>query len=505
MREAYQQRGYAGLPPELPDTIRCLLGRDYNLCSRRDLREGRLVDDDFPALSAALADAHANIGFADASEGSRGFFQALGLKRLTSIASAPRLSVGTESKPPAWFQSRHAELILNLIGREDFCRAVDLLAYAHQRESEGFRAISRSELSRRLSAIQRIAFVTGVDRIYTLGGETVTVTTEAGALGDHIALRPMRTKFEFEQSLTYALAELVGAVKVTDARRLSVAILPLLICETSADMLAYLERQGLRPNDWVEVDAPAIEPPADVEMPSSPQREALRKMVDNMFAKARAGGSQDSLGAGRSPENISSNATSPTLPLSTRPAFELPPLDAVQPTFVQPSDHAVAASAPSTWASNASGRGGGGTWTPPDWYDIDRDRKVGARGEEIIYRAELERVRQLGCTSPEQHVVWISKSDPGADYDISSIDDDGKSIWIEVKSTMGTDGRFDWPQREFEKALREGNRYVLWRVYEAHTDHPTAKPFRDPAGMLARSALRLEISGLWGFVEPKGT
>jgi hypothetical protein len=100
-------------------------------------------------------------------------------------------------------------------------------------------------------------------------------------------------------------------------------------------------------------------------------------------------------------------------------------------------------------------------------------------------------------------VVWVSKTDAGADHDIRSIDADGTPIWIEVKSTVGTDGRFEWPQQEFEKVLREGKQYVLWRVYEAHTDHPTAKPFRDPAGLFAQSALRLEISGLRGFVEAK--
>ena len=101
LREAYLRRGYDGLPPDLSDTIRCLLGRDHKLYSRQDLREGRLVEDDFPALSAALSEARANIGFADPSEGNRSFFQAR-LKRLTSIAAAPRLSVGAESKPPAW-------------------------------------------------------------------------------------------------------------------------------------------------------------------------------------------------------------------------------------------------------------------------------------------------------------------------------------------------------------------------------------------------------------------
>jgi hypothetical protein len=97
----------------------------------------------------------------------------------------------------------------------------------------------------------------------------------------------------------------------------------------------------------------------------------------------------------------------------------------------------------------------------------------------------------------------VSRTQPGADHDIRSIGADGKPLWLEVKSTMGVDGRFDWPQREFEKALRERERYVLWRVYEAHTTHPVAKAFVNPAALLARSMLRVELSGMVGFVEAK--
>ena len=159
LREAYKRRRYDGLPRGLPDTIRCLLGRDHKLYSLQDLREGRLLEDDFPPLSEALTAADASIGFADPSEDSRSFFCKLGLRRLTLLAGEPRLSVGTESKPPAWFRSQHADQCLTLIRRKDFCRALDLLSYAYQRENGEFRAISSDKLSRKLSAIERLTFV----------------------------------------------------------------------------------------------------------------------------------------------------------------------------------------------------------------------------------------------------------------------------------------------------------------------------------------------------------
>jgi hypothetical protein len=168
----------------------------------------------------------------------------------------------------------------------------------------------------------------------------------------------------------------------------------------------------------------------------------------------------------------------------------------------RPSDHAIEAR-PRPQGHGGWYSGGASNWRPPDAYDVDRDQKVGTRGEEIVYLAELERVRLLGYEEPEKHVIWVSKTQPGADHDIRSVDKEGKPLWLEVKSTMGVDGRFEWPQREFEKALRERDRYILWRVYEAHTTHPIAKRFANPAGLLERSMLRVELSGMVGFVEPK--
>jgi hypothetical protein len=158
--------------------------------------------------------------------------------------------------------------------------------------------------------------------------------------------------------------------------------------------------------------------------------------------------------------------------------------------------------------TNSSSAGGLGTqrtttWSPPSPSDVERDQLIGERGEALVFRMQIERVRSMGYQQPEKHVVWTSRTDPSADHDIKTIAEDGSPRWIEVKSTMGTDGRFEWPRMEFEKALREGQRYELWRVYQAHTQHPTAKSFRDPASLLCTAVLRLELSTLRAFVESK--
>jgi len=150
-----------------------------------------------------------------------------------------------------------------------------------------------------------------------------------------------------------------------------------------------------------------------------------------------------------------------------------------------------------------TGGGRGGPWTPRSPVEQEEDRALGLRGEELVYRAELKRVDTLGY--PEARVVWTSKSNPAADHDILSVADDGGDLWLEVKSTTGRHGRFDWPRAEFELALRARERYVLCRVYEAHTTRPTVRREQDPVAKLLAGAMRLDISSLAAEVAPLPT
>jgi hypothetical protein len=99
-------------------------------------------------------------------------------------------------------------------------------------------------------------------------------------------------------------------------------------------------------------------------------------------------------------------------------------------------------------------------------------------------------------------VIWVSASDPGADHDIRSVDEDGVDLWVEVKGTVGTDGRFTWSAKEFARAIRERDRYVLWRVYEADSPNPTARAFRDPIGLLLAGKLGITVANLAAEVAP---
>ena len=95
----------------------------------------------------------------------------------------------------------------------------------------------------------------------------------------------------------------------------------------------------------------------------------------------------------------------------------------------------------------------------------------------------------------------FSKSNPTSDFDFMSVDDDGERIWIEVKATSGRDGRFRWSKAEFDRARKLRSRYIICRVYEADSERPSVKKFRDPVGMLMNDRIRLNVSALNAEVE----
>ena len=78
---------------------------------------------------------------------------------------------------------------------------------------------------------------------------------------------------------------------------------------------------------------------------------------------------------------------------------------------------------------------------------------------------------------------------------------DGKPKWIEVKSTTGTDGYFEWPRREFEMALRKGPSYEIWRVYQIGSPTPVIKIFANPADLLRTGEIVIDLASVRAQVE----
>lgn len=143
------------------------------------------------------------------------------------------------------------------------------------------------------------------------------------------------------------------------------------------------------------------------------------------------------------------------------------------------------------------GQGGGlGPAGPVDHVRRQRiQRTIGRRGEQVVYEAEVRRVQASG--QDPRRVVWRSEAHPFAPYDIESIDDDGHTMYIEVKATSGDDPyeAFEISHAELLWALRQRSRYFIYRVTNAHLAVPSITRFQDPVAMLRDGAADLGLSG----------
>lgn len=495
LKDAYQQLGFGGLPIDLSDHARCLLSSAGTLHSLRELEDGLFLENDYPELAAALSEAGGRMAFADVTQKTSAFYKRLGLRRLSAVAGKHTYRFGSTFTAQSWFQPKHSKSALDRIRQAEFLNALIELVWVYHRGHSDFVFEDPIVLHERMSKLKNIELVDELQRVHSVGGIAAAIDTEVGITEEAIALLKPRSLHDFNQLLSYGLAEFVGATSISDIRAFGALVFPLLECRTKTDMRTYLLRQGVTSQSWLDEAIGDDEAPYD-------ESEEHRSIVADVLLDGLSAGEEVDDDHEHQPST--SDASTRSSPSTQSKVYQpLPAIDEVLLEELVVSDGQI-----SDFTSSKGG-GGPGNWNAPTQRDVDRDKQVGDRGEELVYLSELERVRSLGYDRPEDHVVWVSKDDPGADHDIRSIDKNGRPLWIEVKSTTGTDGYFQWPRREFEKALSTGKSYELWRVYRVATKQPVVKRFPNPVSLLKRAQLRLRLGEIQAAVEaletdPKG-
>ncbi len=486
--DAYQIRGSLGLPAGLDSDVQCLLDRRGTLYSADDVQAGRLVENDFGALADAVDDSEVGIGIADINDRSSLFFGALGLGRLTNVSGAGTVGFGSAVTAQRWFSAKHREDVLKRLLEPMMRDAVHKLASHLWRDG---RICSTEEFETRLSSIRTIEVFDRIDRDYSLGQGRVSVSVEVGLRDGVLGTVRPRTRLDVHQLLAQALAELAGHADIADVRQFAAMIMPLLMCRKQREIDVYLSRQGI-----VDVDS-GPDPLDEDEDSEEAERSGREELVEDAFSDMLNDVmSRSSAPPPPTPPPVPAPAPAP--PEQPPPAFTLPPLDDVSAEELDVKGTVIE---PRATGGYGYGYGSYG-YQPPTAADVERDNKVGRRGEEVVYRLELERVCALGHERPEDHVIWVSDANPGADHDIQSIDENGRVIWLEVKATTGSDGRFIWPRREFEKAVAAGERYEICRVYQAAGTAPQVKRFRNPVALLSTRQILLDLNDLKASVEP---
>ncbi|MBB2923758.1 DUF3883 domain-containing protein [Cellulomonas cellasea] len=177
---------------------------------------------------------------------------------------------------------------------------------------------------------------------------------------------------------------------------------------------------------------------------------------------------------------------------STGAPAELPEL-ALDEIMLEDSEPGPAASG--ARGGGPGGGGYGGAWTPePMVSDLDK-RALGRRGELAALAAERRHVATF--RSDAGHVVvHRSDLDQYAPHDIESVDEHGVSVFIEVKSTTGTDpcAPFDISQAELTQAIRYGSKYRVYRVTSVRSSTPTVTRYLNPISHVLEGNATLDLS-----------
>jgi len=457
-------RALEGIPEGLPNESKCLLDHQGNLHDVADVHNGQILIDDNPQIASAIVEQGIPISFADTSEeGTLSFFRSAGVRLLTAVQERQRVEIGELMDTPI---RCNPSAILKQMHSPEFAAALITLKEYESRGALGRTFIDTLGLRTRLSRIEQLSFVKEIKGIYQIGKYSVRASEDFALRDDSLIMVRVRSNSELLDILSQVIATML-VDSIVLRRSLSDAIYRLLSCRSIRQMKIYLNNKGIpwRPSskaleEWEEEEYES-EYSSDEDI-----RNLLADLLSESVVKQER---RDEGGETHKPPPEQVPKEKPTI--TTREPRSLPPLESIEVITLQPSD---------TWTTpppKSGGRGGPSYWTPPEPSDEEWERKVGRRGEEIIYQHELNRVRHMGYA--ESRVVWVADQEPGADFDILSVDDDGEDIWIEVKSTTGIDGRFRWPKSEFEKAIEKRNRYILWRVYEASSVTPRVKPFRD--------------------------
>ena len=486
---------YATLPTP-PDGMsmneRFLLGTNGRLYSPAEAAEGILLINDDPQLAAELEACQSTVAFADTSiPGSLRFFTEASVQNLTEVRHWEGVHIG---ETVAARERINVDTALQKVQSDEFGSAFSrLVEYSVE---TGQVLLQPLELLAELKKRSNITFVDELQVAYVVAGHTVCVDQEIVLEDERFVSVRASNNEELQDRLSSALAGLVTEDPAI-RRSLADSIFRLLASRSTKDMERYLKRRGI---PWESNAGTGSEEWEDqsIESEIGQDEDDLYDSVTNMLGESIGSRTptrlvqHDAQGVVTiHPTNgVQSDATrvSPTKPKT------LPPLEEVTVKRI-PREGTIHIRQPQQTRTS----GGSSRWSPPTREQEEWNSTIGRRGEELVYLAELERVQKIGY--PACRVQWVSDQNPGSDHDIRSVDCDGQDLWIEVKSTSGKDGRFQWSKNEFDLALSRKEQYVLYRVYEADSSYPSIKSFRNPVGLLLQNALHLDISSLNAEVE----
>lgn len=105
------------------------------------------------------------------------------------------------------------------------------------------------------------------------------------------------------------------------------------------------------------------------------------------------------------------------------------------------------------------------------------NKRIGDLGELLVLQHEQEKLKSLGLTKQPEHK---SKSEgDGLGYDILSYNEQGKEIFIEVKTTVRNyDTAFFITRNELVRSKQDSDKFFLYRLYDFDDTNNKAKYYK---------------------------
>lgn len=124
-------------------------------------------------------------------------------------------------------------------------------------------------------------------------------------------------------------------------------------------------------------------------------------------------------------------------------------------------------------------------------------KKVGDRGELIVFEHEQRTLLQAGL-HPDR-VIWHARAGETPGWDISSLDEAGNPIFIEVKASVGrkVDGVLV-TENEWRAARAHGDQYRIYLVSNVMSAQPRIEVIRNPASLVEAGTLAVSIA-VWSL------
>jgi hypothetical protein len=457
------------LPESLPSDLPTLLDESGELHTLGDASKGAFVINDEPALADAVRRERLPIAFAHPDAAAGRFFHRSGVSRLSELS---RLEEVVPGELVVDVELRLAPKLLARLADPDFASAAAALGDAICGPESPRRS---ARLPERFVSIAAIDVVQGIERRHRIGAHSVVTHVDYFVDADRIVVTHVRTQEELRRAVARAVAAIIDESDRPD-RLLPDAVYFLLRCATRTELARELEQRRIPwHRDHLQDTGRDYQEDHDEEVEL--EAEALGQALSRTIMG----------GAGATPTPADRSQGPSSVPSSLPPVRrELPPLADVSASF--------SSALPRPVSRRGSSGGGVADWVPRTPQQVEDDQRLGVRGEEIAFDLERRRIAARGQDPNE--VIWVAETSPGANYDIRSIDERGREIWIEVKATAGRTGRFLWPKSEFLLAVAKRSRYCLHRVYEADKVHPVVVEIQDPFGRFESEMLRIDLDTL---------